>query len=59
MCMSIALLLLMGRLQLMHKSTRPGLVLVHEMQGALGRGVVTHVHVDRPPSINGKAKTHG
>jgi len=43
----------------MHKSTRPGLVLVHEMQGALGRGVVTHVHVDRPPSINGKAKTHG
>jgi hypothetical protein len=43
----------------MDKSTRPYLVLVHEMQGALGRGVVIHVHVDRLASVNGKAVTHG
>ena len=43
----------------MDKSTRTDLVRVHEMQGALGRGVVTHVHVDRLASVNGKAATHG
>jgi Fe2+ transport system protein FeoA len=37
----------------------PYLVLVHGMQVALGRGVVTHVHVDRLTSVNGKAVTHG
>ena len=37
----------------------PYLLLVHGMQVALGRGVVTHVHVDPLGSNDGKGANHG